>query len=101
MRVPAAVLSTLVGLSVVFLTPPPAPAQVKTADKSNALQMDGLMRSVYSAEVPGAAVIVVKDGRFLFRRGYGLASLELKVPVRPEMVFRLCSVTKQFTAAAI
>lgn len=63
--------------------------------------MDKEMSAVYQPESPGAAVIVVKNGKVVFRRGYGIANLELNVPVRPEMVFRLCSVTKQFTAAAI
>jgi CubicO group peptidase (beta-lactamase class C family) len=46
-------------------------------------------------------VIVVKDGRTLFRRAYGMADLELGVPLQPDMVFRLGSITKQFTAVAI
>jgi CubicO group peptidase (beta-lactamase class C family) len=64
-------------------------------------QMDKIASAVYKPNVPGAAVIVVKNGRVIFRKGYGLANLELHTPMRPEMVFRLASVTKQFTAAAI
>ena len=37
----------------------------------------------------------------MLRKGYGLADVELAVPIRPEMVFRVGSVTKQFTAACI
>ena len=44
---------------------------------------------------------MVKDGRTLFRKAYGMANLELGVPLQPDMVFRLGSITKQFTAAAI
>ena len=59
------------------------------------------MATVYKPDRPGAAISVVKNGQAIFRKAYGLANLELNVPMRPEMVFRLCSVTKQFTAAAI
>lgn len=46
-------------------------------------------------------MIVVKDGRTVFRKALGMADLELGVPLQPDMVFRLGSITKQFTAASI
>lgn len=63
--------------------------------------MDREMSAVYQPDNPGAAVVVVKSGQVIFRKGYGMANLELQVPMKPEMVFRLASVTKQFTAVAI
>ncbi len=62
--------------------------------------IDGLMQR-YDGRVPGAAVLVLKDGQPVFRRGYGLAVLEDGTPVSPATNFRLASVSKQFTAAAI
>ncbi|MEZ0471329.1 serine hydrolase domain-containing protein [Luteimonas salinilitoris] len=62
--------------------------------------VDALMRD-YSGGVPGAAVLVLHDGDAVVRRGYGLANLEAGVPVTPASNFRLASLTKQFTAAAI
>jgi CubicO group peptidase (beta-lactamase class C family) len=59
------------------------------------------MSEVYKPGEPGAAIIVRKDGRTVLRKGYGLANLELGVPVAPDMVFRLGSITKQFTAIAV
>ena len=50
---------------------------------------------------PGATVGVVQDGALTLHRSAGLASLELGVPVGPETTFRVASVTKQFTCAAI
>ena len=47
------------------------------------------------------AVLVAKDGQPVFREGFGFANRELDVPAKPETVFRLGSITKQFTAAAI
>ena len=43
----------------------------------------------------------MKGGNTLYAKGFGLASLELKVPNAPALVYRIGSVTKQFTAAAI
>ena len=63
--------------------------------------IDTLLKASFPADRPGAAVIVVKDGRTVFRKAYGMADLELGVPLQPDMVFRLGSITKQFTAAAI
>jgi CubicO group peptidase (beta-lactamase class C family) len=47
------------------------------------------------------SVLVARDGKVIFRKGYGLANAELDVPNTPQTKFRLGSVTKQFTAAAI
>jgi CubicO group peptidase (beta-lactamase class C family) len=63
--------------------------------------LDAIASSHYPANEPGAAVLVMKDGEVLLRKGYGMADLEQGIPVAPDMVFRIGSVTKQFTAAAI
>ena len=62
--------------------------------------IDTLMHD-YSGDVPGAAVLVLRDGQPLVRRGYGLADVEAGTPVTPQTNFRLASISKQFTAAAI
>ena len=49
----------------------------------------------------GVAVAVVRNGRTVLAKGYGFADLENDVPVTPETVFRIGSITKQFTSAAI
>ena len=64
-------------------------------------RLDRIFAEAYPATGPGAAVIVVQDGKPVLRKGYGLANVELSVAIAPEMVFRIGSVTKQFTAAAI
>jgi CubicO group peptidase (beta-lactamase class C family) len=52
--------------------------------------------------VPGAAITIVKDGQTLFSEGYGFADLEKNTKVDPNStVFRIGSVTKNFTATAI
>ena len=50
---------------------------------------------------PGGVVLVRKGDEVLLRQAYGFADVENRVPMRPEMVFRLASATKQFTAMGI
>ena len=57
--------------------------------------------AVAAGESPGLEVAVIKDGKPLLVKGYGSANLEQHVPVSNNSVFRVGSVTKQFTAAAL
>lgn len=63
--------------------------------------LDSILHASYPADGPGATAIVVRDGQVLYRGAAGMADLEMGVAMRPEMVFPLFSITKQFTAAAI
>src|SRR4051812_9961045 len=49
----------------------------------------------------GLTVAVERGGKIALLKGYGLANVELKSPARPDTVYRIGSMTKQFTAAAI
>lgn len=49
----------------------------------------------------GVAVLVARDGKIVFQGGFGLANIAKKTPITPETKFRIGSVSKQFTAAAI
>jgi D-alanyl-D-alanine carboxypeptidase len=69
--------------------------------REQAEAIDALVQQAYRAGEPGAAVIVVKEGQPLYRGAVGLAQVELGVPLAPEMIFRLASITKQFTAVAV
>ncbi len=72
----------------------PAPASLES-------RVDSLLAPVFKPGTPGAVVLVTKDGRPLLRKAYGMASLELGVPMEPGHILRIGSMTKQFTAAAI
>ncbi len=48
---------------------------------------------------PGCALAVARDGEFVYSRGYGYANLDYDIPVTPQTVFDVASVTKQFVAA--
>jgi CubicO group peptidase (beta-lactamase class C family) len=63
---------------------------------------DALFRTVLKdPSGAGIAVLVAEDGKVLLEKGYGLADIEHKTSVTPETKFRIGSITKQFTAAAI
>lgn len=64
--------------------------------------IDAAMREpVRTGWTAGGAVAVMRKGKLVFARGYGMANLETGTPVTPESVFRIGSLTKQFTATAI
>src|SRR5208282_318792 len=50
---------------------------------------------------PGCSAGVIRNGNFVYKKSFGYASLELGVPLRPESVFYMGSVSKQFTATSI
>ena len=51
--------------------------------------------------IPGGAVAVVRDGKLFYARGFGYAHVENKTPVKPDALFRIASVSKTLTSAAI
>ena len=65
---------------------------------------DGLKRhlgKLTTDQSPGMAVLVARDGKIAFQAGFGFADMEKRTPVTPDTKFRIGSVSKQFTAAAI
>jgi CubicO group peptidase (beta-lactamase class C family) len=63
-------------------------------------RIDALMRA-YQGAVPGAGVVVLRDGVPIVRCAYGLADIENRAAATPATNYRLASMTKQFTSAAI
>jgi CubicO group peptidase (beta-lactamase class C family) len=59
------------------------------------------MEEMFKSDGPGGAALIVKDGDIIYRKAFGMASLELGVEMAPEHVFRIGSITKQFTACAV
>jgi CubicO group peptidase (beta-lactamase class C family) len=64
-------------------------------------QVDALFEKWSKPDVPGAAVVVIRDGKVVLSKGYGMADLERSVPITGHTVFNVGSVSKQFTAFAI
>lgn len=52
-------------------------------------------------KIPGISLAVLRSGKLIEARGFGLANVELNVPATPEIVYQLASLTKPFTASAI
>jgi CubicO group peptidase (beta-lactamase class C family) len=63
--------------------------------------VDALFGANISNNAPGVAVLVAQNGKVLFKKGYGLADVPHRIPITPQTQFRIGSITKQFTAAAI
>lgn len=69
--------------------------------KDKTKMIDLIQLDYNKPDSPGAAVMIIQNGKILFEHGYGLANLEDKIPVQSNTNFRLASVTKEFTATAI
>jgi CubicO group peptidase (beta-lactamase class C family) len=77
----------------------PALAQPKPIDFA---ELDKVaLEELKQRNTPGGAIAVIKDGRVIYAKGYGVASVETGAPVTPDMLFRLGSTTKMLTAAAL
>ena len=63
--------------------------------------VDWLFERLIEEDYPGAAVLIARDGDILYRNEYGYANIGDRVEIAPETKFRIGSVSKQFTAAAI
>lgn len=81
--------------------PQSARRQASAAQADLTSRLDRVFSEAYPADEPGAAILVQHRGETILRQGYGLADLEDGTPIAPDMVFRLGSLTKQFTATGI
>lgn len=73
-----------------------------TCSQTLKTQIDSVITTVFKDKnEPGGVFLVAKDGNPLYRKAFGKANLELNVPMKPNNVFQIGSMTKQFTAVAI
>ncbi|WP_207512933.1 serine hydrolase domain-containing protein [Longitalea luteola] len=87
-------------LFFVLLFSVPLSSQVLSGQRS-IKKIDELITRSYHSIAPGCVVLVSEKGKVVYEKGFGQANIELNVPMRPEMLFRLGSITKQYTAIAI
>ncbi|WP_105169992.1 serine hydrolase domain-containing protein [Pseudoalteromonas sp. T1lg23B] len=71
------------------------------ASPSLSSQIDAVMNEIIANDTPGCNLGISHDGQFIHKAGYGLANLELNVPLDGNQVHRMASVSKQFTAMAV
>ena len=74
--------------------------KIKSKAKTPNEQVDDLFMTWDTKNTPGAAVAVVKGGKIIYKKGYGMAHLEYDIPISPASVFHIASVSKQFTVFA-
>ncbi|MCX6318265.1 MAG: serine hydrolase [Bacteroidetes bacterium] len=70
-------------------------------DKPIIKQIDELITARLGRIAPGCVIQITRKGQVFYHKAFGMANLELQVPASPDMVFRIGSITKQFTAVAI
>jgi CubicO group peptidase (beta-lactamase class C family) len=91
--------AAIVLVSVFSLSAPASFAQQDASDLQR--KVDQVFTAYDKPDSPGCALGVVRGGEFIYKKGYGTASLELGVPITPQSVFYMGSVSKQFTAASV
>jgi len=64
-------------------------------------KIDSLLQEKYHPNAPGATFLISRNGNIVYKKAFGLANLELNLPVHTETVFEIASMTKQFTAISI
>ncbi len=74
-----------------------------TAQQDSGLpaQFDKLLNEQFPLNETGAAALISSHGKIIYKKAFGMANLELQVPMQVDHVFRIGSITKQFTAIAI
>jgi CubicO group peptidase (beta-lactamase class C family) len=93
----------VLAVAVILTLGPAALSQVGAAAASDqtAARVDALFAKWNKADSPGCALAVIKEGRIIYERGYGMANLEYDTPITPSSVFYAGSVSKQFAAMSI
>ena len=67
----------------------------------NLTKIDSLLEEKYPDNAPGATFLISKNGSIIYKKAFGLANLELNVPMKTDNVIKIGSMTKQFTAISI
>src|ERR1043165_3808012 len=76
-------------------------AQAQTPPTELSDRVDALANKMLSRPVAGISVAIGRDGQVVFARGYGMANLEHSVPVTPETVFHIASISKNILSAVV
>jgi CubicO group peptidase (beta-lactamase class C family) len=90
----------LVFFTCYFLVPITSTAQSQQ-DASLARKLDELIKQRLPAVGPGCVVLVAKKGQIIYKKAFGISDLRSKKPMLTDMIFRIGSMTKQYTAIAI
>ena len=83
------------GLVTIPATAQPSPAS------SGAAEFDKIISEQFKPNETGCAALVAQKGKIIYHKAFGIADIELNVPMKTDMVFRIGSISKQFTAISI
>lgn len=70
-------------------------------DVKLAAEFDKILAEQFKTNEPGGTVLVARNGEVIYKKAFGMANLELDIPMQADNIFRIGSITKQFTAVAI
>ena len=70
-------------------------------DKQLVIEFDKLLSAQFKTNETGVTALVAREGQVIYKKTFGMANLELNIPMKVDHVFRIGSITKQFTAVAI
>lgn len=70
-------------------------------DPSTVKRLDNLYSTFFNKKGVGCATLIAKNGKVIYEKAFGMADIELDLPARTDHIFRIGSITKQFTAVAI
>ena len=103
-----ACLFVVTAVAIVSFIAPAVFGQEKKAPNDNSLldqavtaRVDKLFAQWDKPDSPGCALGVIKDGRLIYKRGYGMANLDYNIPLSPKSVFDIKAISNQFTAMSI
>src|SRR5256885_875523 len=92
-------LTLLIGLLLLSPVNPPCFGQQPKQDFRRLEAM--ALKELKETNTPGAAIAIVSGDKIVYAKGLGLANMETLTPVSPEMLFRIGSITKVFTAVLL
>ena len=80
---------------VIFMT------ATKTSAQKNVQKIDTLLKQYHDYKQFNGSILVAENGKVIYKKSFGMANLEWKIPNQPDTKFRIASITKQFTAALV
>ena len=99
----AATISLLVGLLGIITTAqtPEAAAKIDPVARLSTELEPKIKEEIQQGRVPGFAIGVVRNGKLIFAKGFGVAKLGVNTPITSKSLFHMASVTKTFVATAV
>jgi CubicO group peptidase (beta-lactamase class C family) len=79
----------------------PAKLFAQSIPDSTSRKIDSLFKTWNNKNSPGCAIGIVRNDSLIYAKGYGMSNLEYGIPVTPESIFHMASVSKQFTGYSI